>query len=57
MIVEYVVGVLADALALQADAFHMASDLLAMIVGYTALNVSRKPSMSPFLCLWRREGL
>ena len=33
MIVEYVVGVIADALALQAYAFHLAADLLDLIVG------------------------
>ncbi|KAK8809712.1 hypothetical protein WA158_000655 [Blastocystis sp. Blastoise] len=34
--------IIVGALALQADAFHMASDLIALIVGYSALSVSKR---------------
>ena len=42
MIIEFVVGIYAGALALQADAMHMASDLIALIVGYWARIRDRK---------------
>jgi solute carrier family 30 (zinc transporter), member 1 len=36
MVVEFVVGLLINSLALQADAFHMASDVIAMLIGWYA---------------------
>lgn len=42
MIVELAVGVIIGSLALQADAFHMASDLLALLVGFYAARMSKQ---------------
>ena len=43
MVIEFVGGIFAGALALQADAMHMASDLISLIVGYWAIKVSQRP--------------
>ena len=54
MIIEFVVGIYAGALALQADAMHMASDLIALIVGYWALSLSGKSSNDSYTFGWSR---
>ena len=42
MIVELIVGVTIHSLALQADAFHMASDVVALLVGFMAMRVTKQ---------------
>lgn len=41
-VVELVYGIIIGSLALQADAFHMASDLIALVVGFYSLIVARR---------------
>jgi zinc transporter 1 len=41
-IIELVVGIVANSITLQADAYHMLSDLLALIIGGFALHISDK---------------
>lgn len=43
MIVEFVVGIAANSLALLADALHMLSDMLALGVGYYSMSMLRNP--------------
>ena len=54
MVVEFVVGIIAGALALQADAMHMASDLIALIVGYCAISLSQRPENESDTYGWSR---
>lgn len=42
MVVEMAVGLITHSLALQADAFHMISDVLALIIGYVATRLARR---------------
>ena len=41
-LVELIYGMIIGSLALQADAFHMASDLIALVVGFYSLHASRR---------------
>lgn len=54
MIVEFVVGIYANSLALQADAMHMASDLIALLVAFWALSLSGKKSTDSYTYGWSR---
>ena len=54
MIVEFVVGIYASSLALQADAMHMASDLIALLVAFWALSLSGKKSTDSYTYGWSR---
>jgi solute carrier family 30 (zinc transporter), member 1 len=53
-IVELVGGIVIGSLALMADAFHMLSDMLALIVGFYALRLSRRHSSSNASFGWAR---
>ena len=53
-IVELVGGIVIGSLALMADAFHMLSDMLALIVGFYALRLSRRHSSSDASFGWAR---
>ncbi len=52
--VELVAGYLVGSLALQADAYHMASDVLALAVGWYSANASNKKGDSVATYGWRR---
>ena len=54
MVVEFVVGIIVGALTLQADAMHMASDLIAQLIGYWALSLSSKKSNDSYTYGWGR---
>lgn len=54
MVVEFVGGIIANALALQADAMHMASDLIALIIGYWAISLARRPESQYNTYGWSR---
>lgn len=54
MVIEFVGGIVAGALALQADAMHMASDLISLIVGYWAIDVARRPGNDSNTFGWSR---
>ena len=41
---ELIVGIIAQSIALQADAMHMLSDVLALAIGFAALLMSNKAS-------------
>ena len=54
-LVELIVGIWADSLSLQADAFHMLSDLLALIIGLVALILSRRERRVNYTYGWIRS--
>jgi zinc transporter 1 len=56
-LVELVVGIIAGSLALQADAFHMLSDLLALIIGLVAIQLSQKEKNSKYTYGWLRAEI
>ena len=41
-LVELIIGIQINSLALQADAFHMASDVLALLIGYYTLHITNR---------------
>lgn len=54
-LVELIVGIWADSLSLQADAFHMLSDLLALIIGLVALILARRERRVNYTYGWIRS--
>lgn len=54
-LVELIVGIWADSLSLQADAFHMLSDLLALIIGLIALILARRERRVNYTYGWIRS--
>ena len=56
-LVELIVGIIAESLALQADAFHMLSDLLALIIGFVAIRLSQKEKNSKYTYGWLRAEI
>lgn len=51
---EIIAGVLVGSLAVLADAFHMVSDLIALVVGYVALRVSGRTNTKSMSYGWSR---
>lgn len=47
-LIELIIGYVTQSLTLQADAFHMLSDLLAFIIGFFANNLQSRPSSQMF---------
>ena len=43
-VVELIVGILVESLALVADAMHMLSDLISLLIGYWAMRVGHASS-------------
>ncbi|CAL8070940.1 unnamed protein product [Calicophoron daubneyi] len=53
-LVELVTGYVINSIALQADAFHMLSDFMALIVGVIATRIAKWPSSSKNTFGWQR---
>jgi zinc transporter 1 len=56
-LLELVVGIISGSLALQADAFHMLSDLLALIIGYVSIRLAKKEKNSKYTYGWLRAEI
>jgi zinc transporter 1 len=54
-LVELIVGIWAGSLSLQADAFHMLSDLLALVIGLVALLLARRERRVNYTYGWIRS--
>lgn len=55
--VEVAVGYISNSLALVADAFHMFSDIVALIVALVAIRVAKRSSSSANTYGWQRAEL
>lgn len=53
-VVEFVVGVVTSSLALRADAFHMVSDLISLIVGLVAVRLAGRKETESKTYGWKR---
>ena len=54
---ELIVGILSNSIALQTDAFHMLSDLLALIIGYASLLVLKRQRNDRYTYGWTRAEI
>lgn len=55
--VEMIVGIIIKSIVLKADALHMLSDLLALIISYISVRISRKKATNVATYGWRRAEI
>lgn len=56
-LVELTVGITANSLSLQTDAFHMLSDLFALIIAYISFRLSQRKKSNGFTYGWTRAEI
>lgn len=56
-VAELVAGIVSNSLSLQADAFHLLSDVMALIVGWTSVKLSKRDSTVEYTYGWLRSPI